>query len=105
MPVGGRPIVLLENAGNVTGQPVAMPIDDLRIGTLYVWGTFGGATVTLECSPDPPELAAGDSEWFPVPDADAITTKTVINVQFRARKLRGVVASGTSPSITMKVVQ
>ena len=45
--------------------------------TLFVWGTFGGATVTIEVSPD-------GIEWFTLPSL-TITAKYVGNVDLAAR--------------------
>lgn len=59
--------------------------------TLFVWGTFGGATVTLEISFD-------GVEWFPVSGV-SITAKTVVNVEFRAQYVRAVVTGGAGVSI------
>jgi len=60
--------------------------------TLFVWGTFGGTTVKLQISPN-------GSEWFDVTDADAITVKTVLNVQFRAAYVRAITSGGAAASI------
>lgn len=59
--------------------------------TLFVWGTFGGATVTVEISPD-------ETNWFPVSGV-SITDKVALNLEFRARFVRAVVTGGTAPSI------
>lgn len=59
--------------------------------TFYVWGTFGGATVTLEISFD-------GVEWFTVTGI-SITVRTVINAEFRARFVRAVVTGGAGQAI------
>ena len=90
---------LLENASNGTGTSHSTREDLNRfrttVKTLYVYGTFDGATVKLQISPD-------NSNWFDVPDADTITVQSVMNIQSRGIAYRGVVSGGSgSESITM----
>ena len=69
--------------------------DKENIRTVYCWGTFGGATVTLEISLD-------QVVWFPVTGV-SFTEKGVINIEARTRYIRGVVGAGTSESIDMAI--
>lgn len=86
--------------GNGTSTPVRMSGKSFRdskpalIYTCYIYGTFNGASVTLEVSPD-------GVEWFDVPGAEAITSKLAINLEFNAAFIRCTVAGGTSPSINI----
>lgn len=62
-----------------------------RIYTLFVWGTFGGSTVTLEISPD-------NSNWFPVAGI-SITAAGAVNAEFRAPYVRAVVTGGAAQAV------
>ncbi len=60
--------------------------------SVYCWGTFNGATVTLEGSPD-------NTEWFSIA---TFTAKGVKGIGVNARYLRGTVASaGGSTSVQL----
>jgi len=88
---------ILDSAGNGNGDSYElltggrMPKENIR--TVYCWGTFGGATVTVEVSPD-------GSNWFSVTGL-SFTSADAINMEVRARYVRGVVTGGTSPSVNM----
>lgn len=61
--------------------------------SVYCWGTFDGATVTLEGSPD-------NSEWFTL---TSFSVKGVKGIGVNARYLRGTVSSaGASTSVTLR---
>ena len=64
--------------------------------TVYCWGTFGGATVKLQMSPD-------GSEWFDVEDL-TFAAKTAVNAVFVGSMIRGVISGGSSASINLEVV-
>ena len=64
--------------------------------SIYVYGTFGGATVTLEGSHD-------DSTWIAITNA-SWTAKATTNIEFYGNFLRGVVTGGTGESINMVLV-
>jgi len=64
--------------------------------TFFVWGTFGGSTVTVEISPD-------GTNWFPVTGL-SWTVLDVKNAEFRALQVRGVVTGGAGQSINMEMV-
>lgn len=85
--------LLIEDSDDATGAafPVPAPghLYKSHLRTLYVWGTFDSANVALEITHD-------GSEWFPVPNADTITVKTVINVEFRAKQVRVVISGSTT---------
>ena len=86
---------LLTAAGN--GNGTAVPIrgwgnrELSHLYTLFVWGEFGGGTVTLEISPD-------GTNWFEVSDV-ALTAAGCINVEFRAPHVRAVVSGGTDSAV------
>lgn len=61
-----------------------------QLYTFYVWGTFGGATVTLQISPD-------NVNWFGT--AVAITAQGATNVEFRANYVRAVSSGGVGSSL------
>jgi hypothetical protein len=92
---------ILSAAGNGDGTAVAFPrysaLHEKQLRTLFVYGTFGGSTVKLQISPD-------NATWFDVPNADAITSQTTMNVEFRAPWVRGTVSGGTGNSISMKLL-
>jgi len=69
--------------------------DKENIRTVFCWGTFGGATVTLEISLD-------NTVWFPVTGV-SFTAKGAVNIEARARYIRGVVGAGTGEAIDMAV--
>ena len=63
----------------------------VRLFTLFVFGTFGGATVTLQISPN-------GTDWFTVSGV-SITSASAINVEFRAPYVRAVVSGGTGEAV------
>ena len=92
---------ILQNAGAGNGTAYDLhtggrtPKENIR--TVYCWGTFNGATVTVEVSPD------GGATWFAVSGL-SFTSQDAINMEVRASQVRGVVTGGTSPSINMLVI-
>jgi hypothetical protein len=67
-----------------------------RFQTLYVYGTFDGATVSLEVRPK------GVASWFDC--GIALTAKGAVNVECNAYYVRAVVAGGGgSESITAEL--
>jgi len=95
-------MLLLSNSGNGTGTAVL--IRDGRnkrsssLYTVYLSGTFDGATAKLQSTPD------DGTTWHDIPDATA-TAATVINVEIRTTGLRAVVSGGGgSTSITVRAV-
>lgn len=87
---------LLSAAGTGNGKTIQLPSPHhqgaKQFRTLYVWGTFSGATVALELSPD-------GLNWFTVTNADNITAKSVLNIEFKAPYARATVTGGGAPSI------
>lgn len=62
--------------------------------TVYCWGTFDGATVTIEGSPN-------NTEWFSL---TSFTAKGVKGIGVNARYLRGTVSgAGAATSLTLTV--
>ncbi len=95
-------VTLLTAAANGDGATINVPrfahAHESHLRTLFVWGTFDSATVKFQISPD-------NTNWFDVPNADAITAVATMNVEFRAPFMRGTVASGLgSEAINMKVL-
>lgn len=63
-------------------------------GTFWVWGTFDGATIKLEASPD-------GSNWFDVGTAATLTQKGVAAFALGTCKLRAtLVDAGASTSLS-----
>lgn len=91
---------LLNNAGAGNGEtvvlsPGASPEAE-RFRTLYVWGTFGGASVTVEVSP------GNGAPWFD--SGLVITEATVVNLELRAYRARAIVTGGSGPSISARLM-
>ena len=84
-----RQIASAQANGNSTGVAISRfaHLFESRLRTLFVNGTFDSATVKFQISID-------DSTYFDVSGADAITAKTLINVEFRAPFVRVNVAGG-----------
>lgn len=92
--------VLLENASTGNGPTNRVPQharpESEQFFTLYVWGTFNGATVRLEIAPN------SSSTWFD--SGLALTEQTAVNIEFKARRIRCVVDGGSSPSISAEIL-
>lgn len=75
--------------GSSTGVEISRyaNINESHLKTLFVTGTFNGATVKYQISND-------DTTYYDVTDADAITADKVINVEHRAKFHRVNVAGG-----------
>jgi len=90
---------ILSGANNGNGASFELKTggkrDKENIRTVYCWGTFGGATVTAEISID-------GTEWFSVTGV-SFTVKGAVNIEARARYIRGVVTGGTGESIDMQL--
>ncbi len=84
-----RQFATAEGNGNSTGVAISRfaHIIESHLRTLFVNGTFDGATVKFQISVD-------DTTYFDVSGADAITAKTLVNVEFRAPFIRINVAGG-----------
>lgn len=68
-----------------------------NMNTLYLSGTFGGGTVTLEGSPD------NGTTWIAIPNY-SWTAATIANLAFRWSVLRIRIAGSTSPSLNWWVI-
>jgi hypothetical protein len=88
-------VLLLSNAAAGAGSSFEIRCWGNReinhLYTLFVWGTFGGATVTLEISFD-------GVEWFAVSGV-SVTAKSALNVEFRARFVRAVITGGAGVTL------
>ncbi len=83
--------MFLLQARTTNGSGTAME-NTSYLQSVYCWGTFDGATVTLEASPD-------NSEWFTIVTC---TAKSVRGIGVNARFLRGTVSgAGASTSVTL----
>lgn len=92
-------MLLLNNSGAGAGTPVALRSnmrEQNQLYTLYTWGTFGGAAVTIEISPN--ESGNASTDWFAIPGV-SITTQDVQNIEFRAARVRAVVTGGAGQAI------
>ena len=94
MAVDIRKIAAAEGNGNVAGVSVSRfgHIIESHLRTLFVDGTFDSATVKFQLSVDSTDGL--DGAWFDVSGADAITAKTLTNVEFRAPWVRISIAGG-----------
>jgi hypothetical protein len=90
-------MILLSAAGEGNGPAVRRPQSATpsseQFFTFFVWGTFGGATVTLEISPS----GESSAPWFDT--GLSVTEAGAVNVEFRAERVRAVVTGGSSPEI------
>lgn len=88
---------ILDSANNGNGDSFLLKTGGTRdkenLRTVFCWGTFGGATVTVEISLD-------DTNWFPVASI-SFTSAGAVNMEARAVYVRGVVAGGTGESINL----
>ncbi len=65
-------------------------------GTLYVWGTFDGATAVLELSPD-------GSAWFQAEDL-TFTAKGVTKLEVEGHSVRGTLQNaGAATQVSMRL--
>ena len=80
--------------GPTVKRPQSATPDAEQFFTFFVWGTFNGATVRLEISPTP----GGDSPWFD--SGLEVDAAGVVNIEFRAQKVRAVIVGGSDPEIT-----
>lgn len=97
------PVLLLDGqTTNVTGAAFSFNLTvqgEFIYRTVYIIGTFDGATVTVELTPD------DGVNWIAIPDLTAIATAFMGNISVRADALRAVLANaGASTSITVGVV-
>jgi len=77
---------LLTSGGNGSGAEFINPFKS-QFYTFFADGTFAGATVGLEISPD-----ATGSRWFNT--GIALTSAGAQNAEFRAERIRAVVTGG-----------
>jgi hypothetical protein len=86
--------LLTAAGGAVTGTAIevrgGLSRDKSQLYTLYVWGAMGGATVTVQISPD-------TINWFGT--GVAITAQGAQNCEFRTRYVRAVSSGGVGSSI------
>jgi len=88
---------ILTAAGNGNGSSFELNTGGSRnkenLRTVFCWGTFGGATVTVEISID-------GTNWFEVSNI-SFTLKGAVNMEARAVYVRGVVTGGSGESINL----
>jgi len=68
--------------------------------TIYIDGTFSGATVVVECSPDPLSVADSSSRWH------TITTQTapaMVACNYKYKKIRARVSVGGTGSLIVEM--
>lgn len=87
---------LLTESDNATGIAVAIRSglnrDISHLYTLYVWGTFGGGTATLQISPD-------NVNWFAT--GVSVTEISTVNVEFRANFVRASFSGAVAGEVSM----
>ncbi len=90
-------ILTAQAAGNGASFPVVSPahVYKSHLRTYFVWGTFDTTTGKLQISMD-------ETTWFDVVNSD-VTVQSVLNLEFRALFMRGVVSGGAGSSINMIV--
>lgn len=105
MPANWATVDIAVNAANGVGDAVdisaSLAAFRNKTRTLYASGTFDGAQVTLEIAGVASPIAA---DWIAIPGADLITAVGVINLEFNALWIRAVIAGGTAPSITLRLL-
>lgn len=80
-------ISLLTAGSNGTSDAALMrDVGVDRVDSVYVWGTFDGATVTIQYSPD-------GTEWFD-PEENSFTAKAASAIELNAYQVRAVVSGG-----------
>lgn len=86
-------IALLSAASTGAGVASTLPGGPGKF-EVYAWGTFGGATVKLEASPD------NGTTWI---DVASFTANGRSIVEVAAPLIRGEVVGGTAPSVSLKL--
>lgn len=87
---------------NIEGEAIGgASLSRFPTKTVFVWGTFDGATVTIEISPD-------GVEWFDAPNSDGdpleFTAKGVENIDVQCAYIRAVVTNaGASTEVSAAV--
>ena len=91
---------ILTAQANGNGASIAIPspghVYKSHLRTYFVWGTFDTATAKLQISMD-------ETTWFDVVNSD-VTVQSVLNLEFRALFMRGVVASGNGAELLNMIV-
>jgi hypothetical protein len=88
-----------QTGASVRYEDVASLWDD-GTRTLYVDGTFGGATVVVECSPDPTTLADASSRWHTI---GTYTAAAMVNVNNKYAKVRARVSVGGTGTLIVEM--
>ena len=83
------------------GSQLVEGLNPNKLNTLYVWGTFGGGNITMDCSPD-------GLEFFDIKDDEgneiAITAKTVLAFKVKTKGLRITLAGAAAPNLNWAVL-
>jgi hypothetical protein len=69
--------------------------------TIYIDGTFGGATVVVECSPDPLSLADASSRWHTITSA---TAAGMVLTNYKYKKIRARVSVAGTGTLVVEVL-
>lgn len=73
--------------------------------TLFVDGTFGGATVVVEVSPDPLATPDASSRWHIAADGTAtFTTPGMLNFAEKFKKIRARVSVAGTGTVTVEAL-
>lgn len=96
---------------NFTADAVASSVAPADAGSLnqqsawhaYLSGTFGGGTVQITYSPDPPSVSDAASRWF-APAALGFTGGGDVWFQARFQKIRVSMTGSTSPNAIVEIL-
>ena len=69
--------------------------------TMFVMGTWGTGSLTVEASPDLEESTR--DRWVPITDIPAQTTDNVFNFRIRAPRIRVVLAGSTGADLDVYI--
>jgi hypothetical protein len=92
-------------AGNSVSKAEGSPgnVWQSKLRSVYASGTFGGASIQLQASPDSEELSDALSRWFDVNGA-VFTDAAFANIEVRARKWRLVTTGGVGTDVVVEIV-
>ena len=90
-----------DETGDWQDVPLAGNTDISHVRSVYVQGTLGGATVTIEASPEQVDTAPVARNTSVVTTISALG---ITNISVRARQLRAKTAGGTGTDLDVIIV-